>query len=148
MKELNYWQHLQQLKLYSLERRRERFVIIHVWKIMNGLAPNLDTSSGGNIVTHQHIRFGLLCRKPPLNIRSPASMQTLKKNSFAERGPRLFNAMPKDIREFQGTVDDFKNRLDVHLRGIPDKPSLPQYFQPASSNSVVDQLYQVRLGNV
>ena len=30
---LNYWERLQELKLYSLQRRRERYIIIYIWKI-------------------------------------------------------------------------------------------------------------------
>ena len=29
----NYWERLHELKLYSLQRRRERYIIIYVWKI-------------------------------------------------------------------------------------------------------------------
>ena len=30
---LNYWERLHELKLYSLQRRRERYIIIYIWKI-------------------------------------------------------------------------------------------------------------------
>ena len=33
LQNLNYWQRLSKLKLLSLQRRRERYMIIHVWKI-------------------------------------------------------------------------------------------------------------------
>ena len=33
--DLNYWDRLKKLKLYSLQRRRERFCIIQVWKILH-----------------------------------------------------------------------------------------------------------------
>ena len=36
----DYWQRLQSLNLMSLQRRRERYQIIHIWKILNGYAPN------------------------------------------------------------------------------------------------------------
>ena len=39
-KELTYWDRLKFLGLQSLQRRRERYAIIHVWKIINNLAPN------------------------------------------------------------------------------------------------------------
>ena len=35
-----YWERLQKLKLMSLQRRRERFIIINIWKIFNGISPN------------------------------------------------------------------------------------------------------------
>ena len=40
MENLNYWQRLQKLHLLSLQRRRERFVIFYVWKIVYG--PNMN----------------------------------------------------------------------------------------------------------
>ena len=38
---LSYSKHLEVLKLYSLQRRRERYSIIYVWKIVEGLVPSL-----------------------------------------------------------------------------------------------------------
>ena len=40
MKDLNYWQRLEALDLMSLQRRRQRYELIHVWKIHKGLVPN------------------------------------------------------------------------------------------------------------
>ena len=39
---LSYSKRLEVLKLYSLQRRRERYGIIYVWKIVEGLVPNLS----------------------------------------------------------------------------------------------------------
>ena len=30
---LNYWERLHELKLYSFQRRSERYIIIYIWKI-------------------------------------------------------------------------------------------------------------------
>ena len=35
----NYWEQLEHLKLYSLERRRERYRIIYVWRILERQVP-------------------------------------------------------------------------------------------------------------
>ena len=37
---LDYHERLKHLGLFSLQRRRERYIIIHVWKTLNGLFPN------------------------------------------------------------------------------------------------------------
>ena len=37
MNGLDYWKQLQALKINSLKRRRERYQIIYVWKILEGL---------------------------------------------------------------------------------------------------------------
>ena len=39
---LNYWERLHELKLYSLQRRRERYIIICIWKITQHMDPNFD----------------------------------------------------------------------------------------------------------
>ena len=35
----NYWERLANLGIMSLQRRRERYSIIHCWKILHGVAP-------------------------------------------------------------------------------------------------------------
>ena len=40
LQHLDYWQHLKALKLMSLQRRRECYLLIHMWKILNGCSPN------------------------------------------------------------------------------------------------------------
>ena len=46
---LNYWDKLKQLHLYSQERRRERYMVIFLWKISQGLVSGYDVqfTSGG-----------------------------------------------------------------------------------------------------
>ena len=41
MRYLPYSKRLEVLKLYSLQRRKVRYGIIYVWKIVEGLVPNL-----------------------------------------------------------------------------------------------------------
>ena len=38
----DYSEALKNLKLYSLQRRRERYIILHTFKIFEGLVPNID----------------------------------------------------------------------------------------------------------
>ena len=42
MESLDYSERLVFLKLHSLQRRRERYCIIYVWKIIEGLVPNFS----------------------------------------------------------------------------------------------------------
>ena len=37
---LNYWERLRHLKVYSAERRRERYIILYTWKVLHDLYPN------------------------------------------------------------------------------------------------------------
>ena len=36
----NYWERLSSLNLMSLQRRRERYIIIHMWKVLRVVVPN------------------------------------------------------------------------------------------------------------
>ena len=42
IKHLNYWEKLKALKLYSLERCRERYRIIYTWSILKKTVPNFN----------------------------------------------------------------------------------------------------------
>ena len=57
---MDYWTQLKHLRLYSQERRRERYRIIYTWKIIEGHVPNID----GKIQTKWHIRRGRECLVP------------------------------------------------------------------------------------
>ena len=46
---LSYWQQLQELSMYSLERRRERYISIYIWRIMEGQVPNFSHSDHAGI---------------------------------------------------------------------------------------------------
>ena len=137
---MNYWQQLKQLRIYSLERRRERFQIIYVWSILEGLVPNFfhfeyGTAIGG-IKSYYHIRHGRKCIIPVL---SGCKNQKLVINSFRWRGPRLFNILPKNLRNMTGcNKDEFKKCLDIFLI----EPQIPGYtiMRCTDSNSLLDMV--------
>ena len=58
---LNYWERLHELKLYSLQRRRERYIIIYVWKITQLTVPYIDGTMGNKIKTRKHKRHRTQC---------------------------------------------------------------------------------------
>ncbi len=37
---LSYWERLERLNMMSLQRRRERYLIIHMWKVLMAQVPN------------------------------------------------------------------------------------------------------------
>jgi len=128
---LSYYNRLKGLQLQSLQRRRERYILIHMWKIKEGLCPNdlqITFSEGSN-------RLGLAVL-PPLTRSSRASSQSLYDNSFAVVGPKLWNILPastknKDsITSFKASVYDFCSRY-------PDTPPVRGYT-PANRNSLLD----------
>ena len=129
------WKHN---KLYSLERRQERFKIIHVWFILEKLVPNLDSNEVNRrgIYSCQHIRHG---RKFAVR----GTYQKLISSSFYFRGPKLFNCLPKHLRNLSGCSKDFfKNNLDKFLSTLPDEPQLANYTicRRADSNSIPDMM--------
>ena len=140
---LNYWDRLSELGLYTLERRRERYALIYIYKIIRGFVPNIPNDKY-KILTYDSLRRGRLCRIPELNRNSLLRYQTLSENSFAIKAPRLFNSLPRDLRNLDGDIDLFKKNLDLLLCAIHDRPSLPQYNQSADGNSIIHQTAQMR----
>lgn len=137
---LNYWQQLKTLSLYSLERRRDRYMIIYVWRILEEQMPNFANPDRGGIQANLHIRRGRSCRVPSVSSQVPSSVQKLRYSSFAIRGPRLFNTLPTELRNKSDcTVDTFKRSLDKYLRTVPDEPQIPGYtaMRRAESNSLI-----------
>ena len=141
--DLNYHQRLESLNLYSLERRRDRYIVLYVWRIINGFAPNLE-SQYSKINTQIRNRRGLMCVVPPL-AAVPARLQTIRESSFSVTGPRLFNSVPKELREFQGSLSVFKRRLDKYLCTVPDKPVLLGQPQAINCNSLTSRIAEMRL---
>ena len=139
---LNYWEKLKFLKMNSQERRMERYRILYVWKILEKKAMNCGLES------YINDRRGRLCRIPQLNLHSRTSVQSLREASFQVHGPRLFNKLPKNIRNLTNcSVDDFKSKLDQFLENIPDEPRVSNLVPTASSqvtarasNSLLEQI--------
>ena len=127
---LNYWDRLKSLKLYSLQRRRERFCIIHLWKIYHGLAPNDSLIS-----FHENLRLGPVADIPKLT-SSRQHVNTLRDNSFSCMGPRLFNLLPKKLKLLD-SLPIFKSQLDMFLKSFPDTPPTPGYVA-VNGNSLLD----------
>ena len=141
---LKYRQRLKLLVAYSLERRRDRYTVIYVWKIIQGLAPNL-LGSDKIRCNELNQRLGRYCILPSLNRAAPNYVQTLRENSFSIHGPKLFNELPKQIRNFNGSLETFKLKLDEYLSRVEDVPYDPGEPRSAPSNSLKDQIPQARL---
>ena len=127
--------------MYSLERRRERYIIIYTWKIMEEQVPNFSYSDNEGIKSAWHPRRGRNCTVPAINLRGPRHYQTVRNSSFSVRGPRLFNALPASIRNMTGcTVDSFKRSLDRYLSTVPDEPQVRGYtsIRRSETNSLLN----------
>ena len=136
----DYWDRLAHFELYSLERRRERYMIIYTWKIIESMVPNISDIESRKILAYQTKRLGRKCYVP-----SVVGQSVLYKHFLAVIGPKLFNVMPRSIRDLTGcTVDVFKNNLDKFLSSISDQPIIAGYTggnnQLYGSNSLIDIL--------
>ena len=107
----SYQERLSNKKMYSLHLRRERYIIICVWKILENLVPNLVkplhfyvSNRRGSLCSVSHVRLGYT--------------GTLAYFSFRWKGIQLFIALPMHIRNIACPPVVFKKQLDIHLSPI------------------------------
>ena len=106
LQQLNYWEWLQELKLYSLQRRCHHYTVIYVRKTLKGHVPNVGVEE------RLHPRRGRLCLVKSTEATTHRTA-TLVHNFFLRSGPRLFNGIPNAIRDISEVwTDSFKDHLD------------------------------------
>ena len=133
--DLNYWERLRRFNIFSLQRRRERYRIIYVWKMLQNLVPNVG------VVGTNSLRNGRTCIIPTIKRNATQRIQNLRESSLIVHGAQLFNCLPRCIRDISGhRIDIFKKNLDNFLRLVPDEPLVPGYtaMRRADSNSLLD----------
>ena len=149
---LDYWERLKTLRLYSLERRRERYRIIYIWKILEKAVPNITGGGTDGIKKQLHsVRNGVTCHVPPYKTSIPSKIWKLREGTINYHGAKLFNALPKYIRELTNcSLSIFKKNLDVFLSSIEDKPRVCGYtaFTLAESNSLLTTINYSHPGNL
>ena len=148
----DYWERLKILKIFSAERRRERYIIIYTWKVLFNLYPNpglklnqlFPTAHNLNPATSLNIaswneRTGITID----HMASPTLPNELKARSVLNKCCSLFNCLPAKLRRPQDgntpNVSKFKESLDSWLASIPDQPTVPGRFRPALTNSIIHQ---------
>ena len=142
MENKNYHQRLKALHLYSLERRRERYLIINAWEQIEGRRENIL-----NLRTR---RIGR-CRKITLDVipwsvngrKLRKAVRTQIHNSTTSKMSRLFNILPASLANIEGvTTDTFKHHLDKWLQTVPDEPRIDGYCKMVEkeSNSLLHQV--------
>ena len=120
IRNLTYWQRLKEMKMYSEQRRLERYRVIYTWKVLQGLVPN-----PGIVEAQENEYLGRRCQIPKLNHKSKMSIRTMKENSFQTNGPKLFNSLPKYVRNMKKfSEEEFKEQLDKYLQKLPDQPKI------------------------
>ena len=124
-----YYDRLRILKILSLQRRRERFIIIMIWKIINNATPNdlnLHITNSG--------RRGIKVQVPPLTMTATQRSRSLYDSSFAVVGPKLWNTLPRKISTITSKTT-FKTALSRYLSQIPDHPPIDGF---TSYNSLLE----------
>ena len=127
MESLPYWERLARGGFLSNERRMDRYRILYCWKVVSGLVPNFTVDSS------RESRRGLTMAVPPITGTREA-IKTLKERSLLVEGPRLFNSLPKDLRNLDCELDTFKAHLDAYLETLPDQPASAN-CQPRATDS-------------
>ena len=98
-----------------MERRYDRYKIFYTRKILLGQVPNV----GIKIRSLENTRIGL-----KLETFNRKDINSIRKTSFQSLGPRLFNALPKDLRSLQDSMETFKLKFDKFLELLPDHPRI------------------------
>ena len=145
METLNYWERLAALNLYSLQRRRDRYDAIYIWKMLENKVPNIASCRQITIAHTIDSRNGRKCTEHSPMKTACCKVKTLVRNSFPVRAVKTFNVLPQEIRNMTGCdVATFKTKLDRFLASIPDEPPTPGYHTVAESNSLLHQVPLVR----
>ena len=120
MEGLNYAQRLKKLKMYSVQRRHERYKIIYLYKIKQGLVPNISDTHGLHFLPNK--RHGCTCKIPTFPLYRNKAV-VARNNSFSLTASSLWNSLPRHIRDITGvSVDVFKRNLDKVLNQYPEEP--------------------------
>ena len=131
MADLNYWERLKKLKITSLQRRRERYSIIMMWKMANGKAPN-----NIGIRFYNNNRLGKKAEIPTCPTVTQKSVATKYHNSFICRATRLWNTLPSEVNLAEN-LPSFKVLLGKWMSRIPDRPPVLGYTKQ-NNNSILD----------
>ena len=131
LQHLHYWERLKTLTLMSLQKRRERSMIMHMWKILHGL-----TSNHLQVPFTVNPRLDNLAKVPSFRKKISAAHQTQHETSFSVMGPKLWNCLPTQIRAVS-KHDSFKRQMTAFMLSVPDKPPI-RGFTPSNSNSILD----------
>ena len=145
LQEYNYWERLQLMTLQSVQRRHERYRLIYIWKIINNIVPNcgLDWAT---------TRYGMKLIIPKSKDSHCTVARNMREQSLSNHGGSIFNLLPEHIRNWNGTIDTFKLKLDEFLSALPNQPYTGSLI-PApvnritcrNSNSIKDWIYYLNL---
>lgn len=137
LQDLNYWQRLDKLGISSLQRLRERMILLHVFKIKNKFYPNTISLE---FKLHERSNSIKAVLKPLPKVKGAL----LKKYeaSFVINCCKLWNSLPYNLTHIS-SLNLFKVHLDKFLITVPDEPPIPGY-PFVNSNSVSEQCLRLK----
>ena len=103
--------------------------------MLENLVPKVGVVAGSSL------RNGRTCTIPTIKRDATQRIQSLRESSLSVHGARLFNCLPRSLRDMSGqSIDVFKRNLDNFLRLVPDEPLVPGYtaMRKTDSNSLLD----------
>ena len=142
---VDYWERINRLRIFSLERRRERYMIFYIFKIIIGLCPNPG---------FDRIPMNRRTTIMPKHSGSGTAdwVKSVRQSSFFVRAPQIYNTLPEALRNViipetpsKLDVDEYKKKLDPYLWHIPDQPgSVEGESRQGDTNSLLHmtQYYQ------
>ena len=136
LQEMSYWEKLKKFQAYSQERRRERYMIIFLWKISQGLVKGYSLLFTGVLG-----RRGRTAVPNAVLMSSSSLVRKARDSSMGVKGARVFNLLPSEIRNIDAdNVDQFKKNLDEFLSQVPDQPTTAGLGRAAETNSLLHQI--------
>ena len=133
---LDYWERLEKMKMNSQERRRERYMVIFLWKLSQGLAKGYSVN-----FSSIHERRGRTIEPCKVARSSPAAVRNARESSLGVKGAKVFNLLPLSLRNLNSNhVDTFKSNLDAFLNDVPDQPTVSGRVRAAETNSLLHQI--------
>ena len=127
--------------MLSHKLRRERYMVLFLWKISQGMVQGYDVQ-----FTCNRGRRGRTALPHNVVSSSPAPVRKARESSLGVKGARIFNLLPTEVRNLDSkSIDIFKMKLDVFLSNIPDQPTIAGFGRSAESNSLLHQIPQFML---
>ena len=110
--------------MLSVQRRIHRYRILYTRKILLNKVPN----PGICIRNDKSTRNGL-----KLEVPTRKGQTLLRAQSFLVRGPNVFNCLPKNLRNLEKSMDNYKMELDEYLGMISDTPRIGEGSKQTSN---------------
>ena len=136
LEQTDYRERLKKLEKYSLERRREQFLIKKSWQQLEGVREIVLKLRTGKEGKQKCIRSATI----PTTLDT--KYRTIIQYSTARQMERVFNTLPYRLQNVRVVkTDTFKMHLDRWLRDKPYTPKIDNYGASVSTetNSITKQ---------